>query len=247
MDPSSAPWRVLEEVPGTTAVRPGEAPTPAPANGLGSVPRSAIVAAALAAALGIGAFFIAFGAGSAGNVVVDGGSPLDGGGPGATSGDLRVVAANEATVLIVEVVGAVERPGVYRVAADARIGDLVAAAGGYGPRVDTDRAARELNLAAPLHDGEQVRVPSRDDIQPPVTNATGGAASGGAAGASGLIELNQATSAELDTLPGIGPVTAAKILASRDEQPFAAVEDLRTRNLVGEKTFDGLKDLVAVR
>ena len=134
----------------------------------------------------------------------------------------------------------------FKLPAGARIGDLVEAAGGYGPRLDAARAVLELNLAARLSDGERVIVPSRDDAAP--TNGTvGGAGSGPVTGLTDLVDLNRATSAELEALPGIGPVTAGKIIASREEQPFTAVDDLRTRKLVGAKTFDGLKDLVSVR
>ena len=136
-----------------------------------------------------------------------------------------------------------DHPGVFHLPPEARVGDLVAAAGGYGPRVDTERAGRELNLAAPLRDGDQISVPSRDDATPGERERDRWVQRAG----DGPLDLNAATAAQLDALPGIGPVTAAKIIASRDEQPFAAVDDLRTRKLVGEKTFGQLADLVTVR
>ena len=123
-------------------------------------------------------------------------------------------------------------------------------AGGFGPRLDAARATLTLNMAARLADGDRVVVPSRDDVASSTSGTAsgpdgGGADSGGAAAI--LVDLNRATPAELEALPGIGPVTAGKIVTSREEQPFTSVDDLRTRKLVGAKTYDGLKDLVSVR
>jgi competence protein ComEA len=165
-------------------------------------------------------------------------------GPDATAIAAETGVADGATgTVVVDVAGAVVTPGVYRLAAGARVGDAIEAAGGFGPRVDAARAAGELNLAATLKDGQQIRVPSRDD---PAKGGggTGGGGGGGAPGA--LIDLNSATQAELESLPGIGPVTAGKIVEARGQAPFRTIDELRERGLVGQKTFDSIRALISV-
>jgi competence protein ComEA len=203
------------------------------------------VAGGAAVLLAVGAFVLALGTSSSGSVAVEGGSPLGAVAASSAPSDAPGGGSPGGRSVVVEIVGAVGHPGVFRLPGDARIGDLVAAAGGYGPRVDADRAGRELNLAAPLHDGDQVRVPSRDDA-PGTVQRPSGAGTGSSPGGSGPLDLNTATAAELEALPGIGPVTATKIIGSREEAPFVVMDDLRTRKLVGAKTFATLKDLVTV-
>jgi len=195
---------------------------------------------ALAVGCAVGAFALAANTGS-GSVSVDGGAtiPISGSNRvGRATSDIAGVGAD----LVVEIVGAVRQPGVYRLPAGARVGDLLRVAGGYGPRVDTARAEQAVNMAAPLRDGEQVRIPSRDDTG--TAPGAGGSGAGASAKATPLVDLNGATQAELEALPGIGPATAAKIIAAREEAPFAAVEELRSRGILGEKTFEKLRDLV---
>jgi competence protein ComEA len=199
-------------------------------------------------ACAIVAFVLAVGSGSGDTVLVGGASDLPVlGASGAASGLPGGPGAASAEI-VVEVVGAVPRPGVFRLPAGSRVGDLVAAAGGYGPRVDTARAEGELNLAATLQDGDRVRVPTRDD-DPAVVSpepATSGGTGGGGATAGGPLDLNAATQAELEELPGIGPATALKILSAREESPFTSVDELRSRGILGEKTFEKVRELVAV-
>ncbi len=228
MDPNAAPWRSLDaEAPAAEEPSPRQAGIPVPA----------IAAAAGALVLAVAAFFLAMGSGG-GSLVVAGDEPL----PSPSGDALQPAGGGE---LVVEIVGAITRPGVYHLSAGTRVGDLVDAAGGYSPRVDVDRASRNLNLAALLADGDQVRVPSRDDTAAPVGTANTG---GGVppAGSGVLVDLNAATSAELEALPGIGPATAGKIIAAREEQPFTTVDELRSRGVLGEKTFEKVRDLVVV-
>jgi competence protein ComEA len=154
-------------------------------------------------------------------------------------------AASDGVLLVIDVQGAVLRPGVIRLVAGSRVGDAIEAVGGFGPRVDAERAGRELNLAAALKDGDRIVVPSRDD-SPASTDGSNGPVGSGDSGES-LVDLNTATASELDALPGIGPVTAKKILDARAEKPFASIDDLRDRKLVGASVFDKIHDLVTVR
>jgi competence protein ComEA len=160
--------------------------------------------------------------------------------PSAASAPLEPVAAPVARqLLLVHVVGAVRRPGLYRLRDGARIADAVRRAG--GARRVADLAA--LNLAAPLVDGVQVLVPARVPASG-AAPATGASAARGAAPA-GPISLSSATVEELDELPGIGPITAQKIVDYRAEHgPFASVDDLDAVPGVGPTRIEQLRELV---
>jgi competence protein ComEA len=139
------------------------------------------------------------------------------------------------TQLFVNVVGAVRRPGVYRLADGARVADAVARAGGV-----TRKAQIELvNLAARVADGEQVVVPRRGAIGGAPAAASGSAPSG-------PVHLNSATIEQLDALPGVGPVTAQKIVDYREQHGgFKSVDDLDAVPGIGPARLENLRGLVA--
>lgn len=244
MEPSApAPWRVIETTPAGDERRGDPGASSRRSAGDGDRPSMllrGLIIVGLAAATSLGAFLLAVGGGD-GAVRLDGGTRIDDVTSPVPGGSAGAEVDGQGGELVVEVVGAVRRPGVYRMPAGSRVGDLVEAAGGYGPRVDTAGAEQALNLAARLGDGDQVRVPSRDDRA-----LTGQAPGASPASAGGTIDLNEATQAELEALPGVGPATAQKIINAREEAPFGAVEELRSRGILGEKTFEKLRDLVTV-
>lgn len=167
--------------------------------------------------------------------------------------------ATEAKIRV-EISGGVAQPGVISLPEGSRLIDAVSAAGGWGERVDPLRVELCLNLAAPLEDGSAIRIPTRDDrlllgltgveCGPLYSSSSEIASSGGTSGASGSsatggkIDLNHASAEELDTLPGIGPVTAAKIIAARAEKPFLIVDDLRDLKIISESVLQGIRALV---
>ena len=143
------------------------------------------------------------------------------------------------TAVVVHVVGAVRRAGLYRLRQGDRVADALARAGGATRRADLSL----VNLAALVSDGEQVVVPRRGA-------AVAGSASGAGAGAAGVptgpVHLNGATLEQLDALPGIGPVTAQKILDYRAKHgAFGSVDELDAVPGIGPARLDELRDLVA--
>lgn len=167
-------------------------------------------------------------------------------------------------VLWVDVGGAVARPGLYAVRSQARLAEAISAAGGLAPDADPDR----INLAAVVVDGERIYVPRRGDVSVPSVLAggrsgpdrtagagVGGGGSGGAGGPSTSagpspatpVDVNRAGAEELDRLPGVGPATAAAIIAHRTEHgPFRSVDDLAQVRGIGRAKLEQLRPVVTV-
>lgn len=164
-------------------------------------------------------------------LLVVAGRTLAGAGAAAEQSAQPLVAepAAAAPKLVVHVAGAVRRPGLYRLAEGKRVADAVARAGGATAPADT----AAINLAAPLADGMQVVVPRK-------------LPGGSAPAAGGRVSLSSATAAELDELPGIGPVTAQKILDYRAQHGgFRSVDDLDAIPGIGPARIEQLRDVVS--
>ncbi len=150
------------------------------------------------------------------------------------------VAPVEPDLLVIDVEGAVVRPGIIELPTGARVADAIQAAGGYAPEADLAATAAQVNLAAVVRDGQQIVVP--------VIGATpsngGSSGTGGTSG--GLVDLNSASPEALDTLPGIGPATVQKIVAARTDQPFGSLDELVTRKVLTNAQLDKIRDLVTV-
>jgi competence protein ComEA len=222
---TSAPWRAIE-TPETAEAEPP------PQRLRLDTSRLVLAAAGVLVAVSVGAALLVAGQGGGQVVMVSGAAD--------SGSELGSPAATQAT-LVVEVSGAVLHPGVYSLPVGSRVADAIKAAGGYSADVDPRLAEGQLNLAGRLVDAQLIHVPRRGEA--------GGAspgAGGSAAATSGLIDLNTATAEQLDTLPGVGPVTAQKIIAAREQQPFRSIDDLVTRKIVPASTLAKFRSLVMV-
>jgi competence protein ComEA len=157
----------------------------------------------------------------------------------------KAVGSAAPTLLVIHVAGAVASPGVYELDASARVIDAVTAAGGPGADADLDG----LNLAASLVDGERVYVPHIGEVDPAAVPSGGAAMPGGPSDASpaGPVNVNTATAAELESLPGVGPATATAIVDERTRNgPFASVDDLERVPGIGPAKLAALRAQASV-
>ncbi len=157
--------------------------------------------------------------------------------PAASSGD---GGTSQDGGLTVYVTGAVNQPGVVTVATGARIADAVNACGGLSPDADGEA----INMAQAVKDGQQIRVPAKG-AQNAAANGAGGSANSADTG--GLVNINTADEKALDTLPGVGPATAQKIIEYREnEGAFQSPEDIMKVRGIGKAKYEKMKDKITI-
>lgn len=213
--------------------------------------KAVVVAMLVVIAMASGLAMASFGDESGGvsfERVEDSGSSAEpgSGDPSDVESDESSSKASAETEVYVDVDGAVSRPGVYRLKDGARVSQAIDAAGGVTAEADVTG----LNRAAKVTDGQKIYVPTVGEQQ--AASATGGAEGGAAAvsgvgASSGLVNINTASAAELQTLSGIGPSMAQSIIDERNQNgAFASVDDLMRVSGIGEKKLAKIKDCICV-
>ncbi len=142
------------------------------------------------------------------------------------------------TTIKVEIAGAVMKPGLYELPDDSRINDLLTVAGGLTAEADREWVSQNLNLAQKLIDGTKVYIPKMGSLEPKTVNQSATEVKKGE-----KVNLNTASASELDTLWGIGPATAQKIIEGR---PWARPEELLEKKVVKKNVWESIKDQVSV-
>lgn len=163
---------------------------------------------------------------------------------GKAENDIIFESTKEATssaTIAVDIEGAVVSPGVYQLKSDARLQDGLIAAGGLSVAADREWVARNLNLAVRLKDGTKIYIPKAGESVSQKTQSVSGSVNQIIGTSEGLINVNTASLSELDKLPGVGPVTAQKII---DNRPYNDVNELLSKKIVGSKVFGEIKEKI---
>ena len=150
--------------------------------------------------------------------------------------------SSQSANLVIDVEGAVVSPGVYALPKDSRIKDALIASGGISSEADRLWVSKNLNLALKINDGAKIYIPFVGEKQSSPAQP-GSSGSNSTVGIGESININSAPEKELDTLPGVGPVTAQKII---DNRPYQALEDLVSKKVVSSKVFDNIKDKITL-
>ncbi|MFZ5844939.1 MAG: helix-hairpin-helix domain-containing protein [Patescibacteria group bacterium] len=140
--------------------------------------------------------------------------------------------------ITIDIEGAVANPGVYRLPSGSRVEEAVVAAGGLSAEADLERIAKVINRAARLSDGAKLYIPEKGDPSPPV-GRSGQVPQGGQVSGVEMVSVNHASQSELEALPGVGPVTARKIM---DNRPYTSLEELISKKAMSQSLFNKLKD-----
>lgn len=164
----------------------------------------------------------------------------------------EVTGSSEKSSLFVDIAGAVINPGVYELPRESRINDLLVAAGGLSSEADREWVEANLNRAQELTDGVKVYIPSRREAESETTIKSGVVAGGQKyfgvlEQKTGLVNINTASQNELDSLPGIGPAYAQRIIDYRESHGgFKSIEEVKNVSGIGQKTFEKIKDKITI-
>lgn len=143
----------------------------------------------------------------------------------------------EAKNIMVDIEGAVLKPGVYKLDGETRVSDLLSASGGLSATADRSWVEQNLNLASKLKDGMKIYIPKKDESQ------VAGLSTENTRSKQGKINLNSATASELESLWGVGPATAKKIIEGR---PYTAVDELLTKKIMKSNVYEKVQDQLSV-
>ena len=145
--------------------------------------------------------------------------------------------------IFIDIAGAVNLPNVYELPEGSRLQEAIEQAGGFADDADEEYIAKNLNMAQIIEDGGKIYIPKKGD--PASVNDASGQEQGSVAGeVTGKININTASSSQLETLPGVGPVRAKQIIEGR---PYRSIEEIQKVSGIGQKTFEKLKDKIRVK